>query len=308
LIAAVRDPVIKVNTDKETGEITEEVIDPGVADKRLLVIEEEFASLLSVMTRGGNILSPLVRNSWDGLDLQTMTKMPMRATAPHISMIAHSTIDELKQNLTFTEAANGFANRFLFACIKRSKLLPFGGEPDRDTMSELEFRLTERLNAAIDRNPNRPPRVLGFDQPATELWFEVYGTLSGPSPGLLGAVIARAEAQVVRLSLLYALLDGADAIATVHLEAAVELWMYCEESAAYIFGDALGDDVADTILAALRAAGGDGMTRTAISQLFSRNQSSGRIQTALTQLATRSLVAVQTRQTGGRPSDVWTAR
>ena len=102
--------------------------------------------------------------------------------------------------------------------------------------------------------------------------------------------------------------DGADAIGKVHLEAALELWIDCADSAAHIFGDALGDDVADTILAALRASGGDGMTRTAISELFSHNQSSGRIQTALTQLATRGLVAVRARQTGGRPSEVWTAR
>jgi len=133
--------------------------------------------------------------------------------------------------ITLTEAANGFGNRFLFTCVKRSKLLPFGGEPDRDTMSELEFRLAERLNAAIDRNPARPPRVLGFDQPATELWCQIYGTLSAPTPGLLGAVIARAEAQVVRLALVYALLDGAEAIGQVHLEAALELWIYCEDSA-----------------------------------------------------------------------------
>ena len=70
-----------------------------------------------------------------------------------------------------------------------------------------------------------------INQPATELWCQIYGTLSAPTPGLLGAVIARAEAQVVRLALVYALLDGAEAIGQVHLEAALELWIYCEDSA-----------------------------------------------------------------------------
>ena len=74
---------------------------------------------------------------------------------------------------------------------------------------------------------------------------------------------------------------------------ALELWLYCWYSAAYIFDDALGDDVADTILAALRAAGSDGMTRTAISQLFSHNRASGRIQRVLTDLAKQGLVAVK---------------
>ena len=227
LIAAVRDPEIKTKTDKETGEIIEEVIEEGVADKRLLVIEEEYARMLSVMARPGNTLSPIVRNGWDGRDLQTMTKVqPMRATAPHISMVGHSTIDELKRNLTITEAANGFANRFLFACIRRSKQLPFGGQPDDDIMRDLEFKLAERVNAARHLNPSRPPNAVGFDRDGAKLWCEMYGALSAPTPGLLGAIIARGEAQTVRLALLYALLDGADAIGKVHLEAALELWIY----------------------------------------------------------------------------------
>jgi hypothetical protein len=50
---------------------------------------------------------------------------------------------------------------------------------------------------------------------------------------MLGAVTARAEAQ---LALIYAVLDGAALIARPHLEAALEVWRYCDESAAYIFG------------------------------------------------------------------------
>jgi Primase C terminal 2 (PriCT-2) len=39
----------------------------------------------------------------------------------------HITIDELRARLTRTDAANGFANRFLFPLVRRSKELPFGG-------------------------------------------------------------------------------------------------------------------------------------------------------------------------------------
>ena len=66
-----------------------------------------------------------------------------------------------------------------------------------------------------------------------------------------------------------------------HLLAALAVWDYCEASARFIFGDALGDPVADEILRALRQAGEEGMTRTAIREnLFQRNMPARRIQRA----------------------------
>ena len=49
--------------------------------------------------------------------------------------------------------------------------------------------------------------------------------------------------------MLYALLDGADQIDMPHLEAGISLWDYCEASAGYVFGDIVGDPIADDILA-----------------------------------------------------------
>ena len=51
------------------------------------------------------------------------------------------------------------------------------------------------------------------------MWCAIYEKLSEGKPGLLGAVISRAEAQVVRLALLYALLDCSKLIRAEHLEA-----------------------------------------------------------------------------------------
>ena len=88
---------------------------------------------------------------------------------------------------------------------------------------------------------------------------------------------------MVRLSLLYALLDGADQIGRPHLEAALALWSYAEASARYIFGDALGDPVADELLAALRGRPA-GLTRTEISGHFGRHRRAEEIGRALTAL------------------------
>jgi hypothetical protein len=66
LLWAVRDPIYRPERNRKTGEVEQVLIDPGVGDKRLLVIEPEFASALRAMQRQGNTLSPIMRRAWDG--------------------------------------------------------------------------------------------------------------------------------------------------------------------------------------------------------------------------------------------------
>jgi hypothetical protein len=117
-------------------------------------------------------------------------------------------------------------------------------------------------------------------------------------------MISRAEAQVVRLSVIYALLDKSHVIRLDHLRAALALWEYCEASVRYIFGDAVGDPVADAILNALRA-NAEGLTKTDISGLFSRNQDKQRIDLALSTLTKQGLARLMREGTGGRPIERW---
>jgi hypothetical protein len=183
--------------------------------------------------------------------------------------------------------------------------LPFGGELDEAVIQGL----AERVGQAITRAKNIGQVTM--EEEARQHWAAVYGVLSAEQSGLLGAVTARAEAQVVRLALVYALLDcaaeGAAEISGEHLKAALAVWGYCETSAARIFGDALGDPVADEIRVALRNAGAVGMTRTAIRDLFGRNRSSDRIATALGLLMTKGLARRKMKETGGRPVETWFA-
>ena len=297
LIEHVRDEVIKWNAKEQKNEI----IDPGVKDKRLMVTELEFAGTLAVMERPGNTLSPVVRNAWDGLRLQTITRAsPLKATGAHVSIVAHITQDEIRARLTRTDMANGFANRFLFCLTRRSKLLPHGGHADQQAMAELGEKLKEAVAFA-----RAVGRVTMTDRAATA-WVAVYPELSAERAGLLGAVTARAEAQTIRLALVYALLDRQDTIDTAHLNAALAVWGYCDESAALIFGDSLGEQVADDILVALRR-GPAGMTRTEIHNLSGRHRTSDQTSAALALLLKLGRVRFETRQTGGRPVETWFA-
>jgi hypothetical protein len=266
-----------------------------------MIIEPEFAGAISVAERPGNTLSPLIRRAWDGDKLATLTRnSPLSATGAHISIVGHVTADELRARISRTEMGNGFANRFLFALIRRSKELPFGGNL---TDSQI-LHLGEQLKSVIKRAT--PVGRMEMTDAARSKWAAVYPELSAAKPGLLGAVIARAEAQTVRLALIYALLDGAGKIDLPHLGAALAVWEYCELSVVHIFGDAIGDPVADDILRALRTRS-DGMTRTAISDLFARHQSSNRIGAALQLLATKGRARPEMKQTIGRSSEIWFA-
>jgi hypothetical protein len=125
-----------------------------------------------------------------------------------------------------------------------------------------------------------------------EGWNQVYEILSKARPGLVGALTARAEAQVIRLALIYALWDGAEVINPDHLMAAVAVLDYCEASVRYVFGDKVGNPVADTILGALKNAYPQGLTRTEIRDLFVRNAAAGAVATALQEMLGLGLVTM----------------
>ena len=275
--------------------------DLGVDDKRLMVVEAEFASTLRVMGREKSILSSVIRAAWDNGDLNNLTKnSPARAIDAHISLIVHITQDELRRELTATDMANGFANRFLWVCVRRARLLPFGGKVDPSALKKLVRRLR-----AVTAYAQRSIR-LRRSKRARKLWKKTYPSLTAEVPGLLGAVTSRAEAQVVRLAMIYALLDQSTFIEKRHLSAALAVWRYCEESARYIFGDALGDPIADTILRELRRHT-NGLTRTEIRETFKRNRSEEEISRALGFLLEGGWVSCTEEQTGGRPAERWVA-
>lgn len=290
-------------TKTKNGEQVVDVVDEGVADKRLLVVESEFASVLRAAQRQGNTLSATIREAWDSGDLRTLTKNdPVTATGAHICIVGHVTADELRAELTATDSANGFANRFLFVAVKRSKLLPFGGDrADETEIAAVAARLGDRMARARSRG-----RV-EMSQQARTVWATVYPKLSAGGEGLHGAVTGRAEAQVIRLALIYCLLDAAEHIDVAHLLAALAVWNYCDQTAAYVFAYSLGDRVADEILSGLRTAGSSGRSRTDISNLFKRHLSGQRIGAALTVLQRRGLAAPESVSTGGRSVELWKA-
>lgn len=304
LVNEVRDKRIEKKPRRQEGrtEYVDEVVDQGISDKRLLVVEEEFAQVLKVSSREGNILSDIIRKAWDDGNLRIVTKSnPIRATGAHISIIGHISKDELLRYLNDTEQANGFGNRFLWFLVKRSKLIP---NPTGTPLSSLNSLISQLLDRIV---AGRKVSLLVRDDEAESYWAKIYPKLTEETEGLIGSLTARAPVQVMRIACIYALLDKSQLIKIPHLKAALAIWEYSEHSVTYIFGDSIGDPYADRILSELRQIYPDGMTETEIWKLFG-NHGGRRIQSALKVLNNSNLVVVSRGEsTGGRIPKIWRA-
>jgi hypothetical protein len=306
LIGAVRDPLYASEAVRENGKPTGESIlvlkDPGEDDKRLMVVESEFGSVLRALEREGNRLSAILRNAFDSGNLNNLTKSPMTATDAHISIIGHIVAEELLSLLNRTDTVNGLANRFLWICAKRSKQLPFGGEgfDHRGFLDRYVPILRKRVEHA--RSLGHMP----WSTEAKKIWPAEYARLTATRPGVIGSVISRAEAHTLRLSLILSVLEGERHISARALRSAIALVEYSERCARYIFGESLGNPHAETIFAGLKAAGPEGLTKTAISKdLFKGNIDAKRIESALGDLIRNRLVFQTRKKTTGRPSVVF---
>jgi hypothetical protein len=292
LIHALRDPF---------GEEGEEGFDPGVSDKRLMLSQSEFALVLKHFERQGNTLSATLRQGWDGEVLRTLTKSSAtRATNPHVSLIGHITTPELRRYLSSTEVGNGFGNRILWAHVRRAQLLPEGGIVDTSVLESFASNLRTRIASASS------PAEIGRSPEFRARWRVIYEELGRDRFGLVGALTSRAEAQVLRIALIHALLDESDRLELAHLEAAYALWRYCDASVTYVFGDATGDAIADRISELLEAHP-QGLSRTELSNQLGRHTPKHQLDQALQLLTQLGRANSVTFKTQGRPSTIWFA-
>jgi hypothetical protein len=148
--------------------------------------------------------------------------------------------------------------------------------------------------------------ALKRDAEATTMWHEVYPLLTAERGGLVGQLSARAAPHVLRLSLLYALLDQASAIGIDHLLAALAVWDYVERSILAIFGSASADPALAKVAQLLEDAP-QGLTRTELMNALQRHVPANRLTDHLRQLVQHRLARTETTPTRGRPAERWFA-
>jgi hypothetical protein len=199
------------------------------------------------------------------------------------------------------------ATACLYTCTDRSKLLPEGGEFDPADIAALGTKTREVMEAARFRG-----RIVVAED-AKPRWAEFYNAVEAPSQyhdGLLGHLTARAAPQALRLSLLYALLDGADQITKPHVQAGIAVWQFCEDSARYIFTVRTSDHTADEIIAAVERARPDGVSRTdLLHNTFDRHIKAHDLTRALNKLEADGKIRCEMqKQLRGRTVEMWFAK
>lgn len=317
IIYSIRDPITErmpvMDGDgkrgKRTGEYEDVVVDPGIDDKRLLILESEFGSVLNVLRRDGSTLSAIVRNAWDGTgDIRTLTKNPLSATNTHVSIMGHITPEELRKLLTGNEIYNGFVNRFLWLYVQQSKSLPSGGEFHKVDVGPLVEKIRAAVQYAtsklpLDRQGN--PLPMERNAEANNLWERIYEPLQRDASGIIGAATSRVIPYTMRIACIYALLDQSHTVGAVHLQAALAVWAYCYKSVRYIFGEHYiqGDPTVKRILNALKE-NHDGLSATDLFHLFQKNIAADQIKEAVKTMQEAGLITIRIVKGKGRPKQI----
>lgn len=278
---------------------------PAIEDKRLWIIEHEFANILQQGKRDGNTLSSALRDAWDGESIRPAIKgARVWASDPHIAVSGAITPGELRALLDRKEMTNGFANRFMIFWAERTKLVSRPKPTPKDVMEEL----ARRTRAVIEFAKGEYPKVqdglpFAFTEDASRRYDELYtGELNRCGYGaLVDALLERRAPTLLRLAMLFALTDRTRFLEVHHIDAAWAWIQYCRDSVRFIFSDE-GEfeaeekrDVAEKIVAFLRDRGE--VTRTAImTECFAGHTSGERVDAALSDLLAETPPRIEVRE------------
>ena len=280
--------------------------DPGVEDKRLLILEEEFSQFLTNAARSGNTLSSMTRKAWDAKAyLHNEGKIsPEKATGAHISLIGHITKNELLKVIQEIENQNGFSNRILWIATYRREIIP---EPKPINWKENHSDIVKRLTTIIETFESRERTELRWSEAGSDAWAEFYRSSKDSGTGILGSIIARSVAHALRLTMIYTALDHSTLMEPKHLLAAIAFWEYSVRSARWIFRQNTGNKIADRIYWELQRTT-EGLTRDEIvKDVCAKNYGKTVINQALSELAKANLayMVVERTKNARRATQRW---
>ncbi len=212
---------------------------PAIADKRLWIVESEFANVLRQNQRDGNTLSSALRDAWDGVSIAPATKSNrIGASDPHVAISAGITPAELRDLISKVELTNGFAGRFLMFYAERNGLLAHPAPTPDDQVTDLAKRTATIIRFAKGDYPNHSNSRWMSLSPAANQHYETlyHSVLNQPeSSPILTALLERRPAMLLRIAMLLALTDLTLNIEPCHIDAALAWVNYWQDSVRYLF-------------------------------------------------------------------------
>ena len=223
LIGLVRDASTLVRGKKV-------IDDPGVTDKRCFVLFEEMDNLFTAMGRQGSTLEKLWNMAYDGRSLENNARDREKATNPHVSCVCQITDESFRDAVgTVSKGrgrSNGFFNRFITVRAVKERSLPRGGVmPDvGDLIQELQTAL-----APLGACDSASPKTIQWHPSAYPELDAFHAALDGEHPFLSGldGLAARLKPNVMRIAMLFAVIDRDEFIRPDHLRAAKAFCLHC---------------------------------------------------------------------------------
>ncbi|QOQ84572.1 hypothetical protein INP81_08250 [Comamonas thiooxydans] len=239
---------------------------PAIDDKRLWVVESEFANVLHQGRREGNTLSAALRDCWDGISLKPATKSNrMYASHPHVCLSGAISPSELTEMMAARELTNGFANRFLMIWAERSQILPFPKATPQTAVDALARRVLEILRlTGADQVEQRDHLRMELSAQAQWRYAQLYRTELNEDQGseVVNSMLERRAPMLLRLAMLFALTDLQTRVDVPHIDAAMAWMQYTTTSVRYVFVSAAEDarmvqalELSNRVLAFLQARG-----------------------------------------------------
>jgi hypothetical protein len=246
-----------------------------------LVAVGEFDTTLVSLGRRGNTLSAAYRHIWDH--------------GGNVAIMSHCREGDLLE-AKISGSTLETASRFLWCYVERKQTLSSPPAPPPDKLARLAQAVAVSVKQAEGLGK------VSFDASAQKLWEEEYASLISRRSDAAGIVQSRGDAHVLRLSLIYALLDSSIKVCIPHLEAALALWDYCYLSADRLFGLHAEDAVAGRVLDALK---GGLLSQTQLHAVLNNHSPGAQLKTVLTNLVTEGRIVPEVSSTRGRSRTTW---
>lgn len=267
---------------------------PAITDKRLWVIESEFANVLQQSRRGGNTLSAALRDCWDGVDLKPATKTNrVHASEPHVCLSGAISPVELLALVQRRDLLNGFVNRFLMVWGERTRIEAFPRRAPRNRVDALAAQVIEVLDFTQPRmQDGRESALMTLADSARRRYAQLYQDELNRELGstLVDSLLERRAPMLLRLAMGFALTDRQWLIQAEHIDAAMAWVRYATDSAGYVLAGSNGMPSQPQVawaaerISAFLAVKGSASRRDLVVDCFGRHQPAAVVDAAIAHL------------------------
>ena len=294
---------------------------PAITDKRLWVIESEFANVLQQSRRGGNTLSAALRDCWDGVDLKPATKtFRVHASEPHVCLSGAITPSELLALVQRRDLLNGFVNRFLMVWGERTQVEAFPRRTPQARVEALAAEVVEILDFTRSKGEVGGEAVqMTMTDKARQRYASLYQRELNEDLGstLIDSLLERRAPMLLRLAMVFALTDRTWQIEEEHIDAAMAWVRYATDSVGFVLTGGNSSPSRSQVewaagrISAFLAAKGSASRRDLVVDCFGRHQPATVVDAAITHLMESAPGTVQievqsrSRAGPGRPSTIY---